>query len=379
MKINFASVLLVMAAVCAICGCWDSVEPVDVPADILNLGGRGEYVDAKVSKKTSKTVDQMSSNDVIVAVNGYALTKMTFDRMMALRIRSYMNQGASSQVAMSRVDEYRQRYPKMFLGHRLLVDRALEAGIVTPEEVRENVAESVRKTAKQAKKSVAQFINSIKGFEDLYFYELAVNYAVSKVVDKEIPPLMEVTPAFVSNVQETVTVENAKATASNELFRVQLKELREEIIAKKVSFEEASDKFSYIDRDDTVVAEGGKWGNFSQGDFDNEETERIVFSLRLGEISEVLEEANGFHIIRVDKITPATKYDDGSIATSEERELSHIWKSKIPFLLTQDDAILSRDLKRQMQMRAINKYTTDLATNGVNKVVYPNGRILFVQ
>jgi peptidyl-prolyl cis-trans isomerase C/foldase protein PrsA len=378
MKKNLSYLLFAIGMLFLIGGCSDHVDGL-VPADILDLGGRGEYVDAGVSNKLFKTVDQMSSNDVIVAINGYALTKSTFDRMMALRLKSYMKMGDNAQTAMSKIDEYRQRYPKLFIGHRVLIDRALAEGLVTPEEVHKSVVKSLRNSAKRVKKSVEDLLKPVKGFEDLYFYELAVNYVVSKVVDKEIPPLMEVNPAFVSNVQETVTLENAKARATNELFRAQLKALRNDILAKRISFEAASDKYSHVDGEDTEISEGGKWGKFAQGDFESAETERIVFSLRPGELSEVLEEPNGFHVVRVDKIIPATKYDDGSILTSEERELSHIWKSKIPFLLSQDDASLSRDLKRQMQMRAMNKFTTDLVTNGVNKVVYPNGRVLFVQ
>ena len=66
---------------------------------------------------------------------------------------------------------------------------------------------------------------------------------------------------------------------------------------------------------------------------------------------------------------------DGNELNPERRHLSHLHIDKRPLLIEDSDLVLTRDLKRQMQTQAVNEFVTGLATNGQNKVVYPNGVI----
>lgn len=346
-----------------------------ISGNILEYETRSEV---PFTNGVQRTVREMASNDVILAVNGYPLTKSTFDKLMALKGQHFlMLKRGNANAAGKMVDEFAEKYPKMFMAQRLMVDNALELGLVTVDEVRHFVVDAVRKAAKAANLPVERYLKMNAKDERLFFYENGVSYVMDKLVSEKIPPKYAVDDQFVSNVQEAVAQKNRNAAVSNAFYKAQLADLRQQILSGKITFEMAADTYSQPDDPSEKVAKGGDWGELEEDDFLEPKNGGIVFHMEKGAISKVLEDDNGLQLVKVLDIIPATTNAEGEIAMSEKRHLAHIYITKAPLFVVDTKDELTRDLKRQMQMQAIDAYVLNLATNGVNRIEYPHGRVLF--
>ena len=106
----------------------------------------GSFATNSVPKK----IADMETNDVIVAVNGYPLTKQAFGDFMELRLEGLSKGDSMNSLALSQMmDEQREKYIPNFIGQRLLVDNAYELGIVTTEEVLSSVEKKLKKVVEE--------------------------------------------------------------------------------------------------------------------------------------------------------------------------------------------------------------------------------------
>ena len=353
--------------VMAIAGC--AKDDFKLTPDMVEVGVRssGSFV-----TNAPKKIAEMSADDVIVAVNGYPLTKRAYDDFMELRLASInKTKGMTPLVANQMMDEYRVNYVKTFIAQRLLIDEAFKLGVVTEGEVLSAVERRLKEDARKRGKKVADTIKDVNGKDNYLFYELSASYTMDKFIAEKIPPALEVTPEFVAAVQEQVTKDNADAQATNAFLKARLAAYRGQILAKELDFTSAAKAVSQAGEED------GIWGEFEEGEMDDPGVQAKVFALKEGEVSDVLEDENGLHIVKVLSVTPAVKNDSGRVVARERRKLAHIYLEKVPLLIRLDDIKMSADLKMQMQMQAVNAYVTGLSTNNVNKIEYPNGNVLF--
>lgn len=319
----------------------------------------------------TRPFSELASNDVLVAVNGKVLTKGTFDALMLLYLKGTLNQkNMSPLVAEKMLEEHRRAYPRQFVAQRLLVDAAFTRGVTTTNEVLEAVSERIRAAAQKQKKPVARFLKGYANNAHYFFYEQCVSYVIDKVIREKIPPKATVDEGFVKAVRDQVQVENAASRATNATTRAALAAARAQILSGRQTLAAAA-----ADLETRGLGEGGDWGEFTAADFDSADHAAKVFALKQGALSEILEDDNGFRVVRVDAILPAEKDADGNELNPERRRLSHLYADKRPLLIEESDVVLTRDLKRQMQVQAVNDFVTGLMTNGQNTVVYPNGMI----
>ena len=319
-----------------------------------------------------KRIVEMEGKDVILAVNGYPLTKEIYEDFMNLR-REGLNarKGMNNLVAEQLMDEYCKNYIKSFIAQRLLFDQAFALGMVTEEEMLSAVEAKLKKDARKRGRKVCQTLSRFKGKERCFLYELCVSYVVDKIVHEKIPPKREVGPEFIAAVRKQVKENNAGAAKTNAAFRARLADYRTQILEKKLDFKAVARKMSGVPDDD------GLWGEFEEGSMDDPGVQAKVFAMREGEISDVIEDENGYHLVKVLKVTPPEKDEEGRVLMREKRLLSHLYIEKIPMLIEESDVVLTADLKKQMQLQAVNEYVTELSTNSVNRIEYPNGKDLF--
>ena len=322
-------------------------------------------------------VDQMQPDDVIVAVNGYPITKRVYDIMIALKAKSLESDPSTQAAAMEILKNYRMKYFKTFIGQRLLVDNAIQLGLVTTNEVNQHVEKYVIEAARRQRKSVKDFLKEFHGCEKFFFYEQGVAYAMDKVISAKIPPLCEVNEAFVSNVMEYVEQQNALAATTNRLRRVEFKSIIDRIATGELSLSDATNGLVHIPAADMVVEDDGAWGEFAEDDLDDGKFASAVFALPEGGFSEILEDDDGFTAVKVCSIIPPEKDDSGAILVPEKRKLSRIYAEKLPMNIQESEVAWTINLKHQMQAQAINRYVLGLSTNGFNRIEYPHGRILF--
>ena len=319
-----------------------------------------------------KSIDQMMPGDVIVAVNGYPLTKRVFEDLMALKLKGLVSQkDMSSYVADQMMKQYRETYVRTFQAQRMLLDDAFKQNLVTTNAL---LSEVVRRLTIEAKRRGLTIEETLKPYGKSRKYllqEIYTSAAMDKLIAARIPPLHEVDDRFVKAAQAQVAAENAAAAHTNAVLASFLQGWKKQIIEKNLDFNEISSKYS--DNPDP----DGVWGTFEEGDFDDPKLEATVFSLPKNAISDVVEDFNGYHLIKVLDIFPAEKNEAGRIISKERRKLAHIYLEKMPELIRMDDMKVSHELKRQMQLQAVDMYVTKLSTNGVTRIEYPNGLKLF--
>ena len=373
MKINATLVGLTVLSL-ALLGCGKqkvSLTGVSIPSNPLEL----EVRNLTLADKNGVVLDvaSLQPEDVIVAINGYPLTKKVYDDYLVIKAKGLMEDKRTNQLVAQKVlEEYRKSVIRTFVGQRLMVDNAFELGLVTTnavvDHVRSKIAEAVA-----AKKISADVWQKSLGFDPKYlYYETALALAMSKVIDAKISSYDEVDEKFAQAVQRQVESDNAASVRTKEMIRARLVDWKQQIEAKKLDFAKVVKTFSQADD-----SENGVWGTFEEGEMDDKRIEAAVFALKKGQISNVLEDEDGFHLVKVIDVIPPEKNESGRIVSRERRTLSRVYLEKYPLIIRQSDKEMLTDLRQQFRVREINAYIAKLQTNGVNKVVYPNGIPVF--
>ena len=364
---------LVAGAVACHCGCTDRtrVDNSAIPENILEIEQRVEVAPSDATGKLD--IDTLKPDDIIVAVNGYPLTKKAFDDIVRMKAISVMREkGMNQLVGQKIVEDFRVNYPRTFIGQRLMIDNAMDLGVITKESVRKHVKGKVEELCSKRGKQVGDILKGFPGDKKYFFYELGASFAEGELIEKKIPPKFIVNDDFVTNVQHQVELENAAMAKTNELLKARLADWRVQILEKKLDFEKVAAKYS-VDSPNSDEADGF-WGEFEEQGMDDPGVAAAVFALpKAGAISEVLEDDNGYHLVKVLSIIPAERNDNGRIVVNERRRLSHIYFEKFPIIIRQTNKEMFKDLQMQMQMRAVNEYVANLQTNSTYKVVYPHG------
>ena len=321
-------------------------------------------------------VSEMASNDVIVAVNGYPLTKGEFEYWMALRYKYLLQKSGNNQMVADKMYERAQySFIREFVMQRLMVDAAKKLGVLTTEEIRAKLDAMIDESAKKAHKSRKDYLAGFPLGGKFHMYQTAVQMWMDELVKQKIPPVFEVTSNYVAEVQREVAKANGMTTFSNAMLKAKLEGWRNDIISGKESFEKLAEKYSQDNDSGNSIP--GYWGEFVRGSMDNVELQAEVFNLSEGEVSRVFEDDEGFRLIKVLEVKPAQYNDKRRLIRDEAIVLAQIFLEKGEMFVRQSDVDLEKDLKHQMQMRAIDNFVGNLHTNGENRIEYPHGNALF--
>ena len=324
-------------------------------------------------------VDEMGETDVLVSVNGYPLTKRFFDAVMATAAKGMMEgRKVSAYEASKRIEEMRPRYVRQFVTRRLLIDDAVKNNVLPKEELRKKMVQYIEGVAKASGKTPEQLAKAFDSNSDLVFYDVAEHLVIDALMAAKIPPLVEVDAEFVSNVQAQVTIDNLAAKGTNEAIRATLAQWKADIAAGKLKFDKiVPDRTNELRKVTSTVIGFEELGTFEKSEMTDQKMAKVVFSLENGGVSDPIEDDDGLMLLNVSSITPAVKNDKGRTLKHEKRTVLRLYVDKEPEIIRQTDEEMFKDLKQQMQMRAIYMYAENLQTNGLNSVVYPHGERLF--
>jgi parvulin-like peptidyl-prolyl isomerase len=145
--------------------------------------------------------------------------------------------------------------------------------------------------------------------DEVIRYEVASRIAVG---DKEVEAYYEEHPDSFAVAGE-VTLREIVLLAKSEARRLERRSEAEEIRRRAVAGEDFAELARQFSESGTQE-NGGLLGPLKRGEL-TEQLETLAFSLPVGEVSEVVETANGLHIIKVDSRT-----DDGIAPLEEVRE-----------------------------------------------------------
>ena len=358
-------------AFCVGCSRDDETAP-SFKGDFCELVPRQE----KFETGEETLVDALKPADVLVAVNGYPLSKKVFDELMVLKAKQISGRKDSNAAFLNnQLADFKKNYIPLFVNQRLLLDKARELKIMSQEEIEKIVNATVRKQAKARKVSVKKFMQSFPGDFKYYLYEMEAKLLLGKLVKQHIPPVGQVTDALVEAFQKAIDEDNAGSARTNEMKRVQMLAWKKDIQEKKTTFEALAKEHN--DDDDADEENPGYWGEFERGQIEDKRVQSAVFNLKVGEISDPVEDDDGYHLLKVLSVKAPERNDKGRIIQDEIRTVMHIYVKKLPLLIRDANDILKADLKRQMQIQAINRYLDDLKTNGVTRIEFPHGKKLF--
>ena len=362
-----------LVAILALCACTKRSDSVFESGDPVELVARFE--DQIPTGKVMK-VAEMASNDVIVAVNGYPLTKDEFEYWMALRYMYLLKKAGNNQQVADKMYERAQfSFIQEFVMQRLMVDEAKKLGVSTTEKISTRLNSMIDESARKLGKSRSEYLATFPLKGKFHMYQTAVQMWMDELVKQKIPPLLEVTSNYVAAVQEEVAKANGMASASNAMIKAKLEGWRRDIISGKEDFDKLAEKYSQDKDSENSIP--GYWGEFVRGGMDNMELQAEVFNMNEGDVSQVYESDEGFRLVKVLEVKPAQHNEKGRLIRDETRVLAQIFLEKCELFVRQSDAAMEKDLKHQMQMQAIDNFVGNLYTNGENRVEYPHGNALF--
>ena len=365
--------LLVLSAsfICFIFGCSQD-EISAIPSNPLELFSRYE---SKIETGKPCTVDQMQDADIIVAVNGYPMTKAYYNELYDLRTKYLMKQrGANSLLVAQKMDEAKQKIVQEFIAQRLLLDDAMARGVVSTNSIRENIQIALKEISKKTRKSPKKILSSYDGDVRHFYYGLGMEYATGKLIKEKVPPKFKVTDDFVEVVQKQIDAENAEIVKSNNVIKAMMMELKRKIDAKQIDFEDAYRALRGIEKDapkDDFVEV------VERDDIEDKVFQLAVFTAPEGSITDVIEGDEGFYLAKVVSYNPPEKNKKGGVVKKDRRGIIQIYEEKIPLIVREANKEMFSDLENQMQLQAINEHVEFLRTNGLNRVEFPHGTVLF--
>lgn len=337
-------------ALCLAVGCGDGV-----PEEWSPRMANPEIPKVKVGKEMS--IPEMAADDAVVVVNGAILTKREVDaRLQRYRFMLSRARGMQAKERDARYKKYGQDLVGSFINEQLFAWAGRTCGVLQEADVRAAVASNLTYNAKALRCKPEELGKVIPGglvsfcraIEDMAWVKayIAREVKIETVIDDEV----------VSNVLSQINAENAAILASNRLVRAKIEGIRADIVAGKIDFETAAARFS-----DDLSADDNKayWGEFRLSDISDPKLKAALDELSDGGLSEVLEDDEGYMIVR------QVERKGGSV------KLERILLEREAEIVLQDRANLKRDMQNVKTQECISKRGQELYEKAV--IVFPHG------
>lgn len=159
-------------------------------------------------------------------------------------------------------------------------------------------------------------------------------------VQSRIVPTIKISDEEVKNAIQERSESVKRTKEYNEALKERMRLLLADLRAGKVEFSKAAEALSNCDSSEC----GGFWGVFEKDNSLLPEISTAAFGLSTNQLSDVIETARSYHILRV-TAKPPEGWDEETVADDEEEKVNlwHIMfeKKEIPELI---DAVKARDL-----------------------------------
>lgn len=319
---------------------------------------------ADVPEGAPMTVPQMRADDIVVAVNGVALTKAGVDELLnGYKWMLSMNHRIPDRQRGVMYRTYGSRLVDNFVNTQAVLWDAREKIEMSEDYVRAIVESNVAATVKFYRMTKDQYDRQVPG--GLNALRRASESRVwTERYTKDFITARQITDADVEAVLAQVSAENAEIAASNAVVKAKLAEIRSEIVKKGADFGAMADKYC---EDPTMSHDGsGYWGTFRYSDIDDEELASRLYRLEDGEVSEILEDDEGYMIVKIAD-------SDLHVKGTPERVLAfaRIMLVKTPEVVLAAPNDLKKDLQQQENQMAFDAKVKELR-NGL-RIVYPHG------
>jgi parvulin-like peptidyl-prolyl isomerase len=250
--------------------------------------------------------DKIMKNEVILAIETSFYTESDFEDYLLLTVgESYEEM---SDLSLSRLLD-------SFIEEKLLLEAARNNGIFLTDE--------------EKKRYIARLSNEFKLSEGMVKQEVEISALLTKLLiekftlalakDIKVTP-EEILEYYNSNKREFLQQEQRKV--SQILLNSEEKAIEVYKMVKGAT-EEQFRKIAEQKSEGLEASRGGKMGLFEIGQLP-EEMDKVVFSLKQGQISQVIESKYGYHIFRVDEIikrAPLPEKPDKKVSSNIEMKI----------------------------------------------------------
>lgn len=248
---------------------------------------------------------------IAVVVNNEAVTMGEIDQMLVPVYARYRTIYKDERELVKKMEEARQKIVEQLIEDKLILGEAKRQNIeVDEKEINDKVLQVEKQFASKNAftRALMEQHLSVKELKTKYREQMMVR----KIIDTKIGSRIIVTPVEVHdyyNSHVSDFVQQAEAKIRNILIKVKDENdiqralsLAKEIEAKLKAGEDFA-ALAQSHSEGPAAAEGGFMGTVKKGDL-MPELEKAVFSMKDGELSEIIQSPLGYHIFKVDDMKP---------------------------------------------------------------------------
>ena len=312
-------------------------------------------------------IQALKEDDVIVAVNGVALTKRDFllslERFRWILSRNSAVRGRDRETAISM---YQEELIDRFVSRALLAQAGRDERLLSESDVRAKVDEAIDSFVKTHRIRKDRIDGSFPGGMDAIQRDAEESVWSTAYTDKHAIKGIEVTDGMVSNVFAEIATENAVIAASNATIRAKLEGIRNKIVSGAVTFEEMVEKYS--EGSEVERAFNGVYGRNELRQF----PEVDFFAVEDGYMSEILDDGVSYSIVKLIKHEYAERDKKGKLVKPERVQLAYIeFVHEELVVLAQSAEGVKKDLQAQSDAEALRQKVEQLKSAA--RVIYPHG------
>jgi len=315
-------------------------------------------------------VQDMPDDTVIVSVNGATLTPGQFKKLMenAFKAMEWDPQQKSPQQLVSMKRMVMMNFIPNFVSRQLLAQEARRQALLSDAETAVKVDEAIAASAKKVSMTPEALLKAMPSGESLLRSDMALSIQADAAVRRKIDMTNQVSDAFVAAAVDAIKAANAEAAVLDQKKVERLRGLRREILAG-ADFGKLAEANSECQR--MAPGNGGYWGDYERTTFADRKMRAAIFSLKPGEVSDILEDEEGYHLVKVLEVTPELKDEKGVVTRPETISLAHILLRYEPRAELASSAELKDLFSQQQRQQKIDTYIDEL--KGSAQIVYPHG------
>jgi peptidyl-prolyl cis-trans isomerase C len=259
--------------------------------------------------------DKKASNDRVAVVNGVTIARTDFDRALGYYMQRVEQSG--QQIPESQMTEIRNGILENLITAELLFQKSKQEGIqVKAEDVTAQVQSIKKRFPNEAdfKKVLEESQITETDLKDQIKRDLAIQQLIDKEVNQKVVISDEESKTYYDTHPQSF-VQPEKVRASHILIKVdanateaQKKEARKKIADVQQKLQKGEDFATLAQSysEDATSKDGGDLGYFVRGQM-VKPFEDAAFSLKINEVSGIVETEYGYHLIKVVDKKPETK------------------------------------------------------------------------
>ena len=244
---------------------------------------------------------------IVVVVNNEVITQSEIDRILESIYEQYRGLYYGDEL-IKKLDEVRHKVLEQLMDDRLILSEAKKQNVeVNESEVDVRIDEMARHFPSKAvfERAISQQNMSIRDLRKRHREQLMVR----KLIDRKIGSTIMVSPVEINDYYtkhindyirtETIALSNILIRPKNDMDAGDAGNLAKDILNKLKAggdFSELAKKYS----EGPNAAEGGSMGYVKKGDL-LPDIESVVFNMKEGEVSDIIQTKLGYHIFKVDE------------------------------------------------------------------------------